>query len=142
LKQKRRGGLILPRRSAGNFKTPTMPIQGKAATMTTTWKMPAPSNDWIGDKIIKQADEQLLKIALAHSDSLRGKTPDEPTPEPKLPVEDIPLDLAAEQAAFADLLKFVADNPDDDTEFTALSPEEFAAESFTPPATDSQEPTP
>jgi hypothetical protein len=105
-----------------------------------TWKVPGPSNDWMGDKITKQTDEELLRMAKAHSDRLSGKEPEQSPPTS--PGEDTPVDPVAEQTAFADLLKFIADNPEDDCEFTALSLDDFATETFTPPPSEPKEPTP
>jgi hypothetical protein len=106
---------------------------------TPTWKLPNQSNDWIGDKLIEQTDDQLLELAKARSREISGELPEQ-APQPPA-AEDIPVDPVAEQTAFANLLKFIADNPEDDCEFTALSLDEFAAESFTPP-TEPEEPMP
>lgn len=56
---------------------------------------------------------------------------DQPTSEPTagtdLPPAPVPIDAAAERAAYAELLTFFRDNPEPDTQdLTALSEEEFA----------------
>lgn len=91
--------------------------------------------DWIADKILGQ--EETLMDTLA---AKRLKDADDGTPSPAdQPPEPLSVDPAAEQAAFAELLKFIADNPEDDCEFTALTLDEFAAETFTPPTDSNQE---
>lgn len=96
-------------------------------------------DDWKTQKILRDADEALLKMAVDHSKRIRGELPEEPTPEP-VPV---PLDPTVENDAFKALLAALAetDDGDTDTAVDVLSLDEFDAETFTP-ATPPEEPAP
>jgi len=98
-------------------------------------KKPDP-NAWIGEKLIAQGDELMAAMAAKR---LNGAEDMDDTPETEPAPEPVPRDPAAERKAFAELLKFFADTPEADTEFEALSEEEFAAESFTPPVNPPEE---
>ena len=77
---------------------------------------------WISDKILR---EEPLP---------RGPDFSEPLPETHPEPVAVPIDLAAEQQAFADLLTKLAetDEGDMDTHVTILSADQFAADAFTP----------
>ncbi len=87
---------------------------------------------WITDKIIKQGDETLLKLAQQRFDGSTDAPKDafaaDPTGEP------VPVDPIAERQAFEDLLAVLnaSDDGDPDTTVTALTLADFEQETFTP----------
>lgn len=88
-------------------------------------------NAWIGQKILAREDD-LQQLLDQHRDNPARETT---APDPEL----VPVDPVAEQAAYAELLAILAGSDEPDSEFTALSAEEFAEDSFTPPTLDTQE---
>jgi len=99
--------------------------------MTTAKNTDAPDDSWIAEKILAKEDKLMEQLMKAQFDPSAEVVPQEPAP-----ATDTPVDPAAEQAAFADLIAFFAANPEKDCEVAALTAQEFAQETFTPPAAD------
>lgn len=81
------------------------------------------SSDPIRDALDHE-DKLLLALADASFKRARGEEPT-PTPAPEPEQVMVPINPAEERQAFADLIAFIAQHKDADTEFTHVSVEEF-----------------
>lgn len=108
-----------------------------------TEKSNAPTISWITGNPLPPVTPVETREQIYKTEDRLLKALDEPSPvyppKPADEGQDIPVDPAAEKSAFAELLQFLADNPEDDTDFDALSPDEFAEQTFTPPSDPGQE---